>query len=187
MHKLGSLDSLYNFLFEQTGPDWLYHVTYFNRLENISKRGLVPNSARSIGGGAYDTHAAKGIFLSEKDGVDFWYNRAEAFAEHNSDNVYEDGFVPVVLRIDYDGLVADLQSDEIGSKDSYREAYIHNGPIDPGYIEVWTGNDWIPVEDYWGEVDIELALDKEEVEGEDGMPEEYYLFKYSTQNPLIPK
>lgn len=180
-------EEIKHFLFEQIEPDWLCHVTHFNRLENISKNGLTPGAARSIGGSAYDTHAAKGIFLTDFGGVDFWYNKAEAFAEHNSDNVYEDGLVPVVLRIDYDGLQTDLETDEPGSTDSRQDAFIHRGPIGPEHIEVWTGSDWIPVEDYWGEVDIELTLDKEELEGDDGEPEEYYLFKYSNQNPLIPK
>lgn len=166
-------EELQHFLFEQSEPDWLYHVTYFNRLENISKNGLVPGAVRSIGSRAYDAHAAKGVFLTNMDGVDYWYNKAEAFAEHNSDNVYEDGLVPVVLRIDYDGLVSELETDEPGSEDSRQDAYIHRGTIGPEYLEVWTGQGWIPVEDYWGEVDIELALDKEEIESEDGEPEEY--------------
>jgi 5-methylcytosine-specific restriction endonuclease McrA len=164
----------------------LYHVTYFNRLENISHKGLVPGSGRSIGGAAYDVHAAQGIFLTEGDGISFWYGKAEDFAEHNSDNILEDGLVPVVLKIDYEGLKSDLQSDEPGTDDSRSEAYIHTGPIEPEYLEVWDGSSWIPVEDYW-DIDIEQALDKEEMEDEDGNEEEYYLFKYSNENPLMPQ
>lgn len=164
--------------------DPLYHVTYYNRLEGISQNGLQPGSARSIGGSSYDTHAARGIFLAEDDGVSFWYSKAEDFANHNSDNPLEDGLVPIVLKIDPAAfLEEDLIEDEPGSADSATGAYIVPNVIEPDYIEAWDGSSWIPV-DEWDSIDIEQAFDREELEDEDGDEEAYYLFKYD--NPLQP-
>jgi hypothetical protein len=173
------LEELLPFLFEEVEAEWLYHVTYFNRLEGISDNGLQPGSARSIGAPSYDVHAAKGIFLTEQEGVRFWYNKAESFAEHNSDNPYEEGLAPIVLRVDYEGLKTDLQTDELGSEDSRADAYIHAGGIDPEYIEAWDGSSWIPIEDYW-DIDTEQAFEIEEDSEDTG--EVFYFFK--DNNPL---
>ena len=164
--------------------DPLYHVTYFNRLDGISGAGLRPGMARSIGAGGYDAHAKKGVFLTEDDGVNFWFNRAEQFADHNSDNPLEDGLVPVVLRIDPAAFLEDdLLDDELGSKDSLSGAYIHPVGIEPDYIDVWDGSNWIPVDNY-DSIDIEQSFDRESIEDEDGGDDEYFMFKYD--NPLKP-
>lgn len=158
----------------------LYHVTYLNRLDGISGAGLRSGMGRSIGAPAYDAHAAKGVFLAEEDGVHFWFNRAEDFATHNSDNPLEDGLVPVVLRVNPQGFSEDeLADDELGSKDAMSDAYIHPG-IDPEHIDVWDGNSWIPVDD-WDSIDPEQAFEMEEDE-ETG--ENYAFFR--DDNPLMP-
>lgn len=179
---------LANILFEQSSEEQndgpLYHVTYYNRLEGISEAGLRPGMGRSIGAPAYDAHARKGIFLTEDDGVRFWYSKAEEFANHQSDNPLEDGLVPIVLRIDPAGFTEEeLSDDALGTRDAMSGAYIHPIGIDPEYINVWDGSGWISVDD-WQDIDIEQAFDREEIEDEDGGPEEYYLFKY--HNPLKP-
>ena len=164
--------------------DPLYHVTYFNRLDGISGAGLRPGMARSIGAGGYDAHAKKGVFLTEDDGVNFWFNRAEQFADHNSDNPLEAGLVPVVLKIDPAAFLEDdLIDDELGSKDAMSGAYIISDGIDADFIDVWDGSSWIPVDNYEN-IDIEQSFDKEEIEDEDGGDDAYFMFKYD--NPLNP-
>lgn len=185
------VSELNNILFEQSnekqydGP--LYHVTYFNRLEGIASAGLRPRMARSIGAASYDAHASKGVFLTEADGVSFWYSRAEAFAEHNSDNPMEDGLVPVVLQIDPAGFtMEELSDDELGSRDAFAGAYIHPTGIEAEHIDVWDGEGWILVED-WQEIDVEQAFDREESEdeyNEDGELEVWHTFKQDS--PLEP-
>jgi hypothetical protein len=169
---------------QEESLDPLYHVTYYNRLGSISNAGLKPRMARSIGAPGYDSHAQKGVFLTEKEGIKFWYSRAEDFANYNSDTPLEDGLVPVVLKIDPDGFDEEkILEDELGTKDSFNDAYIINDTISPDYIEVWDGTTWLSIQD-WQDIDTTQAFDKEEIEGEDGEPEEYYLFKYN--NPLEP-
>jgi len=169
---------------EQDEP--LYHVTYSGRLDSISQKGLRASSGRSIGSRSYDKHAAKGIFLTEKDGVQYWYSKSEAFANHNSDNPLEDGLVPVVLKVSPTGFNDDdLVEDELGTEDSRSEAYIWSDQIAPKQLQVWDGSSWIPV-DAWESIDLLQAFDEEEIEDENGEPESYLMFKYSNENPLVP-
>lgn len=175
------------FLRFQRNPveDYLYHVTYYNRLASISTRGLRPNQARSIGGEAYDFHRKKRVFLTTGEGVFFWHSRAEAFAEHNSDNILEDGMVPVVLRVLRSTIEEDndLELDEIGTTDaSGSESWmLVNNIILPEDLEVWKSSRWIPI-DEWDSIDPEDALDIER--DEDDPDEALYFFKQ--RSPLFP-
>lgn len=159
--------------------DPLYHVTYYNRLPNIAQSGLRVGMDRSIGGPSLDTHSTQGTFLSEDDGISFWYSRAEEFAEHKSDNFFEEGLIPVVLRINSGGFDEDdLIEDKPGSDDSLSGAYIYPKTIKPNFIDVWDGNSWISVLNY-DQIDIEQAIEIDE-EGD----EQYIYFNSST--PLLP-
>lgn len=163
--------------------DPLYHVTHYNRLSDIASDGLQPGRSRSIGGAAYDEHAKGRIFLTEADGVRFWYGKSEDFAEHNSDNPYEEGLVPVVLRVDIAGIVDDeLDVDEDGTADSSVDAWMASEGIDPEYIQVYTGKKWVPV-DRWEEIDPKDAFDVDE--NSDDSEDPLYYFK--SDSPLLPK
>lgn len=162
--------------------EYLYHVTTYRRLESIAEEGLRRGHARAIGA-SYDAHANRGIFLTEPDGIFFWFHRAENHAEHGSDDVLEDGVVPVVLRVDIEDLPdEELQSDELGTKDAHHDAWISEGPIDPEDIEVFDGEDWIPITD-WEDLDPELGVEQVDQDDEDlpiyGFPKESGLFPKS--------
>jgi hypothetical protein len=150
--------------------EYLYHVTYYGRLAPIAARGLRPGQPRSIGGEVYDSHRKRRVFLTEGGGVFFWHSRTEAFAEHNSDNVIEDGLVPVVLRVRRAMLEEDndLELDEIGTSDSggYESWMLVDNIILPEDIEVWNGRRWVSIDD-WNSVDPTIALDEEEGESGD--------------------
>jgi len=162
-------------------PEFLYHVTYFSRLERIATQGLLAGQGRSIGAPSYDSHAAKGLFLTEPEGIRFWFGKSENFAEHRSDNPYEDGLVPVVLRIDAASLSDDKMSeDDLGTRDAFNQAYIYKDGIAPDYLEIWDGSSWIPVEDYW-DVDTLQAFT---VEQDEDSGDDLYWFK--NDNPLMP-
>jgi hypothetical protein len=158
--------------------DDLYHVTYYNRLSSIAKHGLVPNAAPSIGGAAYVTHKRGNIFLSEADGVAFWFSRAEAWADHHSESPGDDDLVPIVLSVlrpDDDS----LKIDKPGTRDALADAYLCACEIPPDEISVYDGSAWIPISD-WNIIDPELGFerielgelyDSEEEWLEDGAPE----------------
>lgn len=153
-------------------PEYLYHVTTVRRLEAISEDGLVAGRARAIGASAYDSHAKQGIFLTVGEGVFFWHARAEDHAEHGSDDLLEDGVVPVVLRVMAEDIDGKLIPDEIGTGDAKHDAWIASGPIEPVALEVFDGEEWVSIVENWDAVDPALGV--EEFEEDDG--ETFYLF-----------
>lgn len=165
-------------------PEFLYHVTTYRRLREIAERGLERGRARAIGASAYDDHARRGIFLTSAEGVFFWHSRAEDHAEHGSDDLLEDGVVPVVLRIDERGIPDDrLEGDPIGTHDARADAWIAEGPIDPEYIEVFDGDDWIPIHE-WRRIDPHLGVvEEEDPDGEEGE----VLYFFPDRSPLLPE
>ena len=55
---------------------YVYHVTFYNRLSSISDRGLVPvggAQGSTLGRGGYAGHSQGKVFLTELEGVPFWY------------------------------------------------------------------------------------------------------------------
>ena len=161
--------------------DYLYHVTTYRRLETIAEDGLRRGHARAIGAPSYDANAARGIFLTDPEGVFFWHARAEDHAEHGSDDVLEDGSIPVVLRVDVDDLPdEELDEDEAGTKDACADAWISEGPVDPENIEVFDGEAWIQVTD-WEELNPELGVEKVD-EDDDGEP----IYGFPERSKLFP-
>lgn len=159
--------------FEDDG-DYLYHITYYNRLPSIAANGLLPNMARSIGGAAYDSHSRGGMFLTEADGVNFWYDKAEEFAEYNSDDLYKDKFVPVVIQV-LACYFDDIKPDKIGTEDAKVKAWKAQVGVPPRYLKIWTGTSWASITSY-SRVDWKSALNVDT----DG----YCYFK--SENPLKP-
>lgn len=158
-----------------------FHATYVGRLEGISLHGLVLGAPRSIGGAAYDAHAASGVFVTSHAGVPYWYEKAQAFANDQSDDVVADGLVPVMLRVWLDE--DDLAEDEVANFESvHAYAFISEDAIDSDDIEVWDGEAWIEI-DYWEDVDPERGVDWEE--DEDVEEGGYWLF--TTSPPLLPE
>ena len=160
----------------------LYHVTYAANLPGIAKRGLEP-SGRSNYGGGYDGHSKGRIFLTEEDGIDYWYQRMINLAEHNSDNPLEDLLVPVVLAIDTEDAQfypdeLPIEEDTVGTRDALAQAWFTREPIDTSCIYLWNGEELVDPSDG---VDIELALHIEEHDDEDG---EWVETEWADPNPL---
>ncbi len=142
----------------------LFHVTYAGRLPGIVEDGLAPGRGPSIGGESYNWNRRDSIFLSESDGVSYWYDLASRWAFDSSDDPAGDGLVPVVLRISGGPLTTDLgfdelcEDDEVGWEDSNRPTYKCKTAIEPKHIQVWTGSSWVPVRRY-GDIDLSSASD----------------------------
>ena len=150
-----------------------FHCTYAKNLAGIARRGLVPSPAPGL------TRAVsanrRGVYLTEPGGILFWFGRLEEWAFHDSDDAYEEGLVPVVLKVT---TACDLIEDELGTEHARARAAVCPRPIPPGAIRVWDGADWIPVRDYES-VDLQQACTWDGEGQFDG-------FKYSNQNPLNP-
>jgi hypothetical protein len=162
--------------------DWLYHVTYFNRLEDIIWLGLETGHPASIGG-LYGWHTKGRSFLTEWRGVGFWYQRAVDWAYHNSDSPVEEGLVPVVLRTK-EAKRLKVQPDEVGTGDAVADAFFTERSIPAARLQVWDGRQWTRLtedamqamtpEGYVREADRPLT-DPEEGEEGSGDDEEYYI------------
>lgn len=168
------------FLRKASEDEYLYHVTFYRNLESISGDGLLPGGGGGMGAsGGYGEHSRGRVFLTSKSGVGFWYSKCEAWAENRSDNIFEDGMVPVVLRVSPN---EEEEEDELGSSDAAAEAYFTQDGIDPDDIEVWNGTDWLPVSG-WESINLLSALTVENTEGEDGEEGET-LYWFKSSNPL---
>lgn len=168
----------------ETEGDYLYHVTTYRRLETIAEHGLLRGRSRAIGASSLDTHADKGIFLTEGGGVYFWHARAEDHANAGSDDLLEDGVIPVVLRIPDDVAaipdVDELDEDDVGTENAGADAWASNGPIKPADIEVYDGKAWVPVA-LWETIDVMRALEPVD-QDDDGNP----IYDFVDDSPLLP-
>ena len=139
--------------------DYLFHVTIASRLPSIGASGLRPGRARFIGSLALDDHARKGIFLTEAEGVPFWFDRAELWANDGSDDLLADQFVPVVLRVlDDEDILGELVEDEVGTDDAMATAWISTNTIIPENLEVFDGAAWVPLSSVLDEDDDTVSL-----------------------------
>lgn len=166
-------------------PEYLYHVTYYGKLPSIAERGLVPSGSAGLGSilqQGYDYHSRGKVFLTELGGVFFWHGRLEAGAENESDNPYEDGLTPVVLRIDIDNSDFSVDPDELGTRDAVRDAFYTTETIGPEDIEVYNGSEWVPIED-WDTIDPEGAY---EFEDDPDSDEPLAHFREYYDDPLFP-
>lgn len=141
---------------------YLYHVTYAVALPDIEETGLRSAAGPGIGGAGYDK--LQGVFFTEPEGVSFWYSKAEQWAEHRSDDLLEDELVPLVIRADTDDLEI-LYEDTEGTRDAGGATAWVTENVEPEAIEVWDGEEWVPLEDF-GEVGLEEAFKEDEYEGD---------------------
>ncbi len=115
--------------------------------------------------------------------------RSENFAEHMSDDVLEDGLIPVVLRVAPDCFEAsDLMRDVPGSSDARADAWMTRLDLDPECLEVFTGKRWAPVEEY-GEIDPASAIDAQpnDDRDEDDPDDKEFLHYFKNYSPLKPE
>lgn len=159
--------------------DYLYHVTYDGRLPGIAQEGLRAGRGRSIGGASYDAHVSGAVFLTEADGVPFWFHKAEEWANHASDDPLGDELTPVVLRVDYESIIDACEEDEHGTRDAMYDAWRCTTVVEPGEIEVWDGDAWVEVDEG---VDPEGSYDQ--WTEDDG--ERYVTLRRDDENPLFP-
>lgn len=179
---VASLLSIASRLVVAEDTNFVYHITYFNNLPSVESMGLVPTHGGALGRGGYAGHSTGRLFMTEKSGIPFWYDRMEQHAHDLSDNIYETGHVPVVMRfMAPKGMVVD----EPGVQDSRNQSHYVSQEIPPDGIEIWNGREWEPIYN-WETIDPLEALNIDYYE-EDGEEIESYDFKIDSKNPLIPR
>lgn len=139
-------------------PQYLYHVTFIRNLEDIEDRGLRPEYGGSLFGGGYAGHSKGHVFLTEEDGLLFWFRKIGDMAEYRFEEPIEAGAVPVAIRIPSQYL-PELEIDKAGSKDAFSDAFQTTVLVDPDHMEVWFDGAWHPLSEVDSEDLQQLALD----------------------------
>jgi hypothetical protein len=107
------------------GPDdFYYHVTTYQNAKAIIRDGLVPDSGGMFTHGVYAAHSRGRVFLTERDGVNFWRERVEAQLQHNFDKPP----AVAVVRIPKSA-VQNAQPDDIGTQDARAGAFFVEGVL----------------------------------------------------------
>jgi hypothetical protein len=167
---------------KNSGDDWLYTVTWNGRLPSIAEHGLVPDAPEAIGRGGYRSHSQGRVFLTHGDGVSYWYERYQAHADNQSDDVLQDEMIPVVLRMRAEAVSRPLQQDPLGTSDAHAPTWFVDCAIAPDDLELWDGAEWISVSD-WESIDPALAVRTEP----DPDDPERELHWWRNDEPLCPR
>lgn len=124
----------------------LYHATLAGYLPAIAEAGLVPSTGRGagVGKGAYGSWSRGKVFLSGPENAFFWFSMVERHAEVISDNIRQDGAVPVLLRIK--NLRRLLQDDTVAQAEHQGDSYYVRRRIPPAQLEVFNGQRWVKID-----------------------------------------
>lgn len=161
---------------------YLYHVTFSGRLGSIAERGLRPGAPRSIGTMSYAFNRKGRIFFTTREGGFYWWGKSEDNAEALSDTPIEDGFTPVVLRVAVANIRVKIEVDTVANLESiYSHAVFVAGIVPPDLIEVWDGDEWLPVDQFDDVVTSRSYLHVEEDGGEWDSLRDWRM------NPLFPQ
>ena len=151
----------------KNNEEYFYHATFLKNIEGIIDLGgfAVNKPQKNIGTSCYDFHKLNHIFASKSiEGTKRWIEKLIEIADQEDDFI-ESGKIPVALRFSYDGEYLDdeiaiseglddsavkikQEYNEYDEYDEYDENEQERHPTIGYDIEIWSGNSWIPIEDY---------------------------------------
>jgi hypothetical protein len=137
----------------------VYHVTFYRNLDSISDIGLDYNE---FGGANFQkTHLIQNsrngnFFTPDLKQVANWVDTLTQNANDRSDDIYEDGLIPIVLKftVNRNTFTPDQHSE-------YPKSYYTKKIIHPANIQVWNGSNWVSIND-WGSIDLSKFVDWED-------------------------
>jgi hypothetical protein len=110
-------------------PDhYYYHVT--TRPANVVRSGLRPNQRPTMDAGFYRSYSEGKVFFCERPGVPFWLWRIGDHLEAQFNRPPRLGVVRFPKS-----MAPNVQTDELGSRDSHEGSYYVNEPISPTISE----------------------------------------------------
>jgi hypothetical protein len=121
---------------------YLYHATTLGNLRGpggISRAGL-RGSSRSIA--SHMQAADPQVFLTEPEGFTYWFTYAWDM------DPQQEGQLPVALRVPRSVVRGELLPDRWGTRDADADAWRYPGSIPAEHLEVWTGEEWVPVQEH---------------------------------------
>lgn len=114
--------------FDVRDPDddgFYYHVTTKGTSEKILNDGLQPGKRQSMADGFYAEYSKGKVFLTDREGVNFWKGRIRDHLESQ-----ERDADLVVMRIPKDA-VQGIEKDDLGSRDAHANAYFSTKAVKP--------------------------------------------------------
>jgi len=148
----------------------VYHVTYYKNLDLISDEGL---DFTEYGGANFlkpflQRNSQLGNFFTTNiNQIGNWVETLEYQANDISDNIYEDGLIPIVLKFKIN-----RNTHQPDQHSEYPDSYYTQTIIQPQGIQCWTGVNWIPISS-WIRINTGNFIDY--VDGYPG--EEYYQLR----------
>lgn len=131
----------------ESGPPtpWGYHITPMRNLPSIRESGLDPaRGGQNMQNYRWNTGGK--IFISGPTAISHWHHIVEQHDLHS--NEPSRWSVPVVLRFPMAFLEEEPAWDEGVKHDSSGDdSWVTDSDIPPEYIDVWDGEQWIPLED----------------------------------------
>ena len=143
------------YLYESRTDNIVYHVTYYKNLPGIATHGLIPNQEPNQWGRAMNVWSRNKIFFSTNlDATHYWITYLVNTAHLYSDDVVEDGMIPIVIRFRFNrrGRWATDKHSDYG-----RDDYYTHKEINPYNIEWWDGKKWKNISD--DSIDIDLFFE----------------------------
>jgi hypothetical protein len=133
----------------------VYHVTYYRNLDLIADSGL---NYQEMGGanfakGFLILHSQTGnFFVTNIQGVKYWIRTLEEQANDRSDNIEEDGMIPIILKFRLNERKHLPDSHGETQWDRKTDRY-----IPPEGLMVWDGYRWQPIQE-WINIDLNLFI-----------------------------
>ena len=156
---------------------YLFHTTSYAATEHIAQDGLQPRAGGGVyQHGGYDSYSQGKIFAADGDAALEWFGKIQDQLEANASD-YGDlderiaEVVPVMLRINLDGVSQEPEIDELGSRDVQGGlSYYFTTRIEPDAIEYWHPRKraWLSIED--GLPDAAQGIAEIEYYDDDGEP-----------------
>jgi len=112
----------------------IFYLTVFNTEfsgVNFSKPHLINNSQQG------------NFFTTNLNQVHNWIKTLDYQAQNKSDNIYEDGLFPIILKFNLN-----RNSFEKDQHSEYPDSYFSRRIVQPQSIFCWSGVNWIPIEQW---------------------------------------
>ena len=112
--------------------EYFYHVTLKSLIPLIKKYGMLSPNMEPVFSN-YKNYSKGKLFFCELDGVNFWKERVEQHAFHNTGKTVK----LVVLRFFKESVSGSMQKDEVGEKDSGHPSYYTTQSIPMSSIHIF--------------------------------------------------
>lgn len=134
----------------------VYHITYYRNLDSINDNGL---DYQDYGGANFEkNHLIQNsrngnFFTTDIKQIHNWLHVLEYQANDKSDNIYEDGLIPIILKFNIN-----RNSFNIDQHSEYPKSYFTRKIINPQSIFCWNGSGWIPIYS-WERISLDKFVD----------------------------